>query len=190
MRNIIILALFMCVDIGCRDSGTSPVAETNPTPGTNLISNPTFETHGVPSMSGWTVPDTHAVHFSNDVPPEGSGSSIVLYLRQGVAYSWPFNSVYTTVIAPIGIHAYRLSFLAKRRDDMGGDIFVCRNRPGNNNAMYFRAISIVDTNWTLYSHTDTLQTAATDTIFITINGGSGEYSGITYVNTCKFEILD
>lgn len=161
----------------------------NMTPGTNLISNSTFEINGIPSLVGWTIPDSGFVLFSNDVPPGGSGASIILAIRHGVSYAWPSNHIYTLVIPPVGAHAYRLSFMA-RKQDMGGEVFVYRNRPSNQNTEPSMSQYVATGNWTLYSQTAMLSTNAGDTIFVTMTGGSGEYSGITYINTCRFELLN
>lgn len=73
---------------------------------------------------------------------------------------------------------------------MGGEGLVHRNRPTSQNATLFALVSIVDTLWRLYSHTETLITVPNDRIIITISGGGGEYDGTTYINTVKFEKVD
>jgi len=168
----ILLVLFSVV--GCKDAGT--VSST--------------DQECVSSLSGWIISDTSVVHLSEDVPSGSSDCSLVLLLKQGYSLSWPDNSIYKTITLPSGKHLYRLSFFGKKKGEMGGDVFLHRNRPVGENATLLANISIVDTLWSSYSFTDTVTTILSDSIFVTVSGGGGEYGGTTYVNTVKFEKLD
>ncbi len=187
--NKLVVSLFIifAAFVGC--SKNSPFSP-QPFDGRNLIANSTFWAHGVPSLDGWTVPHDTPVQFSNDIPSGGSGSSIILYNLPGPSHPWPYSTIYTTILPPVGLHVYRISILGKLADDIGGELSVDRNRPESAHSWSFALLEILDTNWTSYSHTDTMRIAQADTIFISLTGGSGEYIGRTYLNTCKFEILD
>ena len=165
------IMLFLLPIVGCTNTGTESSS------GQECAS----------SLSSWVIPDTSTVHLSKDVPAGSSDCSFVLHLKQGYSSFWPNNSIYKMIPIDPGTHVYRLSFLGKKKGEMGGEVFVHRNHPGSGNAMLFASISIVDTSWSSYSFPDTLTTVPSDTIFLTISGGGGEYDGTTYVNTVTFQ---
>ena len=181
MRHTTLLLLFCAfLSASCSNSVTGPNG------GQNLLTNSTFEINGKPSLEGWVVPDTSAVHFSSDVPQGGSGSSIVMHIGQFAP--WPGNSVFATVIPPQGTHSYSLSVF-----DMGagGGVFVYLNRPNTSNSSLVASLRTKGTaSWVLSTQTDTLSTMPGDTVFVTISGGgSPEVGGTSYYNTCTFELL-
>jgi hypothetical protein len=188
MKNwIIVLVAILVLSGGCQNELVGPPA---PPQGENLIKNPTFQLFGFPSLWGWTASDSSVVQFSNVIPVGGSGWSILLHIRQGADPGGFYNAIYATAIVPVGTHSYRLSFFGKKQGEMGGDVSVYRNRSGGGNAEMVSLLSIVDTSWATYSSTDTLTTLPGDTVMIMISGGSGEYDGTTYLNTCRFERLN
>jgi hypothetical protein len=174
---------------GCKKDAQTPV---QPAPENNVfVLNPTFEVNGVPSLEGWAVPDTFTAYFSNDIPSGGSGSTIRLNLVIGPYFGWPSNCVYTAFTVPSGTHVYKLSFYGKYKDGSGGSgVSVNLNRPGTNNSALLMDMWLDDTSWTFCSSIDTLQTVQSDTLFLTIFGGSCECTGQAFFNTCKFEKLD
>ncbi len=177
-----ILFLTALIALSCKE------AVTTPTPDLNLLSNSSFELNGTPTLQGWTVLDTSAVHFSTDVPHGGSRHSIV-FKAQWFA-PWPNNSVFVGLAAQSGMHRYRLSYWGKKIGASGG-VFVYLNRPTAGNSMLRVSLPVVDTLWTLYSHIDTIATTASDSLFINISGGGTEViTGTTYFNTCEFEKLE
>lgn len=174
MKTQAIILLLLWPISGCKNTGTES----------------STDQECVSSLSSWIVPDTSVVHLSQDVPSGSSECSFVLHLKPGYSLPWPDNSIYKTITVPSGTHLYLLSFFGKKKGEMGGGVFVHRNRPTSANAMLFATIAIVDTFWRVYSYTDTLSTVPSDTIFVTISGGGGEYDGTTYINTVKFDRLD
>lgn len=183
-NRITIILVIVLSGLSCKDTTTAPTTDNN------LLFNSTFEINGVPGLQGWTVPDTSVVHFSTDVPPSGSGHSIVLHAAWYGMW-WASNSIYQSFTVPSGTHRYRLSVFGKSTG-VPGRLFAFRNRPpGETSPVEFSSLGIVDTVWSFYSQTDTLTTIANDTLFVTIFGGGTESrGGTTYFNTCKFEKLD
>lgn len=187
MRNgTNLLILFIITINGC--AGILDPKE--PQHGQNLITNSTFELFGLPSLAGWTSTDNSVVLFSKDIPPGGSGWSIILHIRQGPAPLGLYNSIYTPITTGSGTHRCRLTFFGKMKGEGGGNVFLYYHRPGTENAVLIDFISVVDTGWARYSRTDTVTTIPQDTLFVMITGGSCECSGTSYINTCKFEELD
>lgn len=185
--EIVHVLIILAILGGCKDNSQIPP---EPYENKNLITNPTFQFYGDPSLQCWTVADDMSVQFSNDIPSGGSGNSLVLFNQIGAADAWPSNCIYTSISPPAGLHVYRISVLGKKKFDVGGLVLVDRNRPESVNAPPFAVLEIADTNWKLYSYTDTMRTTPSDTIFISLTGGSSENGGITYLNTCKLEKLD
>lgn len=144
--------------------------------------------NGTPSLQGWVVLDTSAVHFSTDVPQGGSGSSIVMHAAWFAP--WPSNSIFATVVPQVGSHQYALSVFGKDTGISGG-VYVYLNRPGASNSSLVATLRIDSgMTWTYYSQTDTVAAATSDTLFVVVNGGGTEIvSGTTFFNTCKFELL-
>ncbi len=192
MKTKIIFTLIIFAGIyGCKKNSQTPV---QPQPENNVfVVNPTFYVNGVPSLEGWTVPDSNTVRFSDDIPPNGSSSSIVFNVSMGPMLGWPDNSIYTTFTVPEGRHVYRLSVVGKMKFVGGassGEVEVNCNRPESNNSKYLTSIDILDTNWVTYSCIDTIQTVPGDSIYLTIYGGSCECTGQTFINSCDFEKID
>ena len=171
------------VSAGCKESTTGIGGGTG-----NLLVNSTFESHGVPSLEGWVVSDTSNVRFSSDVPPGGSGSSIVL----GAAWfaPWPNGAIYQEVALPAGSHRYRLSFIGKK-SGVAGAVLVHSGRPAYDGSRLLMALQIADSVWASYSSTDTISVPAGDSAYVTISGGGTEIlAGSSYYNTCTLELLD
>ncbi len=152
----------------------------------NLLSNSIFWEDGKPSLKGWIVEDTSVVHFSTDVPQNGSGSSIVMHAEW--FGPWQSNSIYAAILPPLeGSHYYTLSAFGKN-SGVSGSISVFLNRPSTPNSSLIKSLRINNSQtWFYYSQMDTVTTSSVDTLFVVINGGESESAGgTTYVNTCKF----
>ena len=186
MKNQTIILLFLLLPgLSCKETITGP------TSGGNLLTNPTFEWNGVPSLYGWTVSDTTGLQFSKDVPPGGSGQSIALP-PMGIP-PFPEGALYQTIPAPVGTHRYLISVFGKTTGFFFGGMGIVLNRPGNNNVTFFPGIAVTDTIWKFYSRVDTINAVSGDTIFVTILGGACEACPITpttIFNTCKLEKMD
>ncbi len=169
--------------LSCKESTTGPSQGVG-----NLLTNPTFEENGVPSLHGWVVPDSSIIHFSTDIPPDGSGHTITLDAHWYAP--WPYGTIYQIVIPVAGTHKYRLSVFG-RRVGVGGLILAYFRRPSATGSALRFQLTISDTVWAYYSLTDTITTSATDSLFLTITGGGTEVrAGTSYFNTCRFEELD
>ena len=173
------LTLLVCglLSLSCSNTVTGP------TNVGNLLANSTFETGGHPSLIGWNVADTSVVHFSNDLPTGGSGSSIVMHAAWFAP--WPNNSIYCSVIPQTGSHKYTLSVFAKNTG-VGGIVSLYINCPGRSNSSSAATLRASDSSWTYYSQTDTISTSLGDTLFVAVSGGGTELlPGTTYFNTCR-----
>jgi len=162
---------------------------TEPNPGANLLTNSDFQKNGKPSLNGWIVPDTSAIHFSADTPANGSGTSIFMHAEWYAP--WPSNSIYTTILPPEGKHRYKLSVFGKKTG-VGGSVSVYLHRPSTSRSSIVSTLQIgPDSTWTSYSQEDTISATLSDTLFLIIHGGGTELlTGTTYFNTCTFELVE
>ena len=187
----LIILFFLLPGLSCTETIIGPSS------GANLLTNPTFEWNSVPSLYGWTVSDTTGMQFSTDVPPGGSGKSILLP-PMGFPES-PEGAVYQIIPASEGSHKYMISVFGKTTESFLathfflGSVGIVLNRPGGSNTTNLPGITVADTMWKFYFRIDTINAVAGDTIFVTISGGACEVCPIaatTSFNTCKFEKLD
>ena len=176
------LGCFAFVALACRSTVTGP------TLGPDLISNPSFEVNGSPSLVGWIVPDSSTVRFSADTPPTGSGNTIVLQASSS-GVRWPGHSIYTLVVPRPGFHRYKLSILGKRWG-AGGGVLLFNGYPNSPNpGCLIASLSLTDTIWTSYSSVDTATTLPGDTLVLTIDGSASNFPGTTFLNTCQLQEL-
>ena len=182
MKKYTAIIILLVLTVSCKDTGTGPSSEVN------LVVNSTFELNGLPSLHDWIVSDTSVVHFSTDVPARGKGYSLVFHARSLPGY----NSIYTAITGVGGRHRYRLSAFGKADRIPWGAVHAYRYEPSTGNSAPFGSLEIADTVWTFYSHTDTLSTTPTDTIFIEITGSVRPIIPLTsiFFNSCKFDKLD
>ena len=182
--KIIVLFTSMAVTLvsGCKESTTGPTSTAN------LLTNPRFEQNGKASLTGWTVVDSSGVQLSNDVPPGGSGKSIVVY--PSWLPTWPIGIIYQAIPASPGTHVYRLSVFGKKAGISGG-VAVRLNRNDNYPASgWFPGIAISDSVWTSYSQVDTVTASPGDSLFFAVLTGACELcQGLTYLNSCSLEKL-
>jgi hypothetical protein len=177
MKYTILTLLTTLIALSCKNTGVGPELAKN------LILNSTFQDHLLPSLKGWTVKDSSGLHFSKDIPSEGSGYSL--------DFSVPFTSIYTALTGLTGTHQYRLSVFAKSEDVLSGSVFMeIHYHDGSRRSIHYSSVG--DTLWTLHSSKDTLEMNGLDTIFIYINGAGLARipPASVYFNTCKFEQLD
>lgn len=181
MKQIISLCL-MLLFFGCNKSEETP---TGPPVIIDLLSNPTFESNGNPSLAGWIVPDTSTVHFTNDMPPGGKGYSIIV--KSQISVLWPGASVFVNIVPAPGKHRYRLSCYTKSKGTAGYCAVYLKR--GNMTVMCGQFyIPATDTIWTNTMHDDTLTTVYEDTLIVNLNGGMLAYfPGTTYFNSCQFQ---
>ena len=68
----------------------------------SLVSNPSFEVNGKPSLNGWKIMDSMSVRLVEDTPSGGGRWSLRLD-----ASAFPGSAAYTMVPAGQGRHRYR-----------------------------------------------------------------------------------
>ena len=146
-----------------------------PAGGGNLLTNSSFEILGMPSLHGWLVSDTSAVHFMEEAPPSGGCWSVAIDPGWVTIYS-----ISTTIAAPVGNHRYELSFGAKSWNT-GGMARVILKRPDT--LMVRKYLGFSDTTWSTYSLFDTLSTNKGDSLVIELWGGR-EHISLAGSKTC------
>ena len=174
---IFLIAVFM---MSCAKKND---AVTNPTNGSNVFINSSFEINGHPSLQGWMTSDTALVKFSTDVPSGGGFYSIALD-----AVWAPPLFVKSIVGGLQGTHLYKFSVWSKS-EGAGGWAELILQRPDSN--ILRKQIHIIDTSWTLYAVLDTMNCAPHDSIVVKLAGGFSQLlAGKTYYDLCKLEKLD
>jgi hypothetical protein len=185
MDKIAFLTPFICfltVTMSCNDGG-QPVV---PTPSaTNLLSNPSFESNGHPSSSGWVGFGNPMAAFSTDVPPGGGIYSA------SIASTWPAGGVrlQASIAAREGSNIYRFGMWAKYSGLVRGETHLSVQRAGV--ITLSKSIIVTDTVWTEYSAFDTLNTIAGDTLLLRLFGGGDPVAGgDSYFDNCRVERLN
>jgi hypothetical protein len=97
-----ILGLFFAIS-SCKNS-TEPALSS-----VSLVPNPSFESNGVPSLSGWTISDSMSVRLVEDSPSGGGRWSLRLD-----ASAFPGSYAHIKVPAEQGNHQYRFSLWCKK----------------------------------------------------------------------------
>ena len=182
MKKIIFTCLVFLA-VNCKEK-SDPVTSGINEAGVDLLANPTFEVNGQPSLADWIVPDTSAVHFSNDIPSGGQGNSIILHTYAG---NFPGTSIYKYITGAKGTHRYQMSCWAKRSGT--GGYFSVYIKQGNTISLCPQLhIAIAETSWTSFSLEDTLTTSTHDTLLAFVSGGFVFlYPGTTYFNSCMLK---
>ncbi len=146
-----------------------------------LITNPSFERNGQPSLDGWTVDSNINITpvFSADVPSSGGKWSVVIAAGDRVMFM-----LHAHVTVPAGQHPYHFSIWGKCDGKSGyADLAL--------NGTRFRSISIVDTTWTLYEADDALEAVSGDevTITLTSHGSDGTNAPACWFDLCRFNVI-
>ena len=154
---------------------------TEPSIGTNLLQNPSFELNGASSLNGWRVTDPDLVKYSNDVPPGGGKWSIYLD-----TYSFgPPISLYdkSQSVRPInGNHIYTFSFWGKYKTVPGQGLMYTFKGDTIASVKY---VVMNDTSWTNYSIVDTISSNQADSILVKLYQSAGEVIiGRSYFDLC------
>jgi hypothetical protein len=175
-----LVILFFIVQIGngliscSRDNNIVNAGSTD-----NLLSNPSFEKNGSPSLDSWiqSYQDTSVIHFSSDVPQGGGQYSIKLDVVWG-----PQFSISSTVNAETGTNIYSFSCMAKVLG-VGGTIYLSLEADPS---IVRKSIMPADSTWKEYSITDTISSSGGDRIRITLTGGFSQLlPGSTFYDNCK-----
>jgi hypothetical protein len=180
---IVTLSIAAMTCFGCSKSRDRISA---PTGDENLLANSSFEIDGNPSLHGWVVSDTCAVHFAEEAPPTGGCWSVAI----DPGWVPTMYSISTTVSAPKGGHRYEFSFWAMSWDSWGMARIILK-RPDTLAVRKYLGFS--DTTWSTYSLFDTLSTDKGDSLVIELWGGTEEVSTIwskTFYDLVRLETLD
>jgi hypothetical protein len=151
----------------------------------SLVSNPSFEISGNPTLDGWKILDSTSVRLVEDTPSAGGRWSLRLE-----ASAFPGSAAYTKVPASQGRHRYRSSFWCKRAGVTLGSagIFFL---PHDTSSMLLNFLPVHDTVWTFHSFLDTVNANAGDSLRIILVGGTNDDGvGRTFFDLCKLEGLD
>lgn len=166
-------------------AGCSKSSPTSPSASGNLLSNPSFESNGSPSLQGWShaYMDTSIFAFTSDVPPAGGKYSVAIDAVWG-----PPNTISQTVPVSPGDHQYKFSAWAKKIG-FGGQLQLYLERSGSLSLLKY--IDVTDTTWTEYSLVDTLSVEGGDSLRVLISGGLSQLqAGTTYFNLCELKQLE
>ncbi len=150
----------------------------------NLISNPSFEFNGQPSLTGWTINDTI---WAKTVPgaPAGEGSwSLWLAPEFG---PMPGGEAETIVTGESGNSVYQLSFWERNFGALFSGILTISQFRGND-IIFSTNISANASFWTLFSKSIKLSLLQTDTLKIILRSVSpilkaGNFSKLDTVST-------
>jgi hypothetical protein len=172
---------FVLINLSCKDNPTAPPI------GVNLITNPTFELNGSPSLWGWQIIDSTAVRITDVVPAGATGHSVLMLRGRGFGE----NLISTSVHTYAGRHVFKLSCWCKR---IGVSGIIYHQRNHDEDTPQGNGITPSDTVWKYYSRIDSIPLNSNDSLFIQIVGpywvGSPtEYDTSWFFNP-KFELLD
>jgi hypothetical protein len=167
-----------------KDETLSPSTEVD------LITNGSFESHGVPSLDGWraSTTDTAFINLVADTPPGGGSFSVRLKNDWGTP-----GNLRQTIVPSNGTHRYRLSSHGKtiRYGQYAGGTFWIHIKRGNSWTTSNKILHFSDTTWTSTWIVDTLTTTPSDTLEVSISGDGGQWPfGYVLVDMVKFERLD
>ncbi len=145
-------------------NGSIDITVTWGSTGVNLISNPSFEFNGEPSLSGWTIFDTaFAKVVQGGAPGEGNWS--LQLFQGGPIYLGGLAS--TIVTGQSGSSNYTLSFWEKNFERMFyGVVFIRQIRKGS--IIYSVQVNADTTSWALFSKTIHLNMQPTDSLKISL----------------------
>ncbi len=144
----------------------------------NLISNPSFEENGNPTLSGWTV--SGEVNFYQDAPPDGGKYSAGIDAVWGKPYY-----ISTTIPLTRGRYVYSFTCWAKA------------NRLSSDISLYLISDSLAsissevisDTSWKSYNLTGIISAGLNDSMKIFLKGASSQLiASKTYYDNCSFKI--
>lgn len=172
MKSSIILLLIVFASLyGC--------TPTEPSEDKNLIVNSSFEMNSIPSYQGWQFWSNvrSSPTFSDDVPPAGGTSSIVLSAGDGIR-----EELETKFVVPVGGNRYKLSFWAKSKGDFGfAQIFF--------NKSIRETIRIQDSVWRYYEVTDSLVIGQGDSFGVLLDAGATYRFSQSYFDLFRLEIV-
>ncbi len=132
-----------------------------------VVFQTSFEANGIPSLQGWIPTDTLLVRFSTQVPIDGGSYSLqIVGLRRRT------NWVVESIPATRGTNFVRMSFWARRTGQATPYVVLGLKR--GEGIIAAHGIPVIDTAWTSYAMDDTLAAEQGDSLWVKIDGGSGE----------------
>ena len=138
----------------------------------NLITNPSFEMAGQPSIDGWNylvIVGNEYYDFVKDTPPGGGSWSV--QVRSGRALEPGFVETMLSGINDEGI--FELSaWMKSAREIFGGSISLTQTRYGN--VVHSKYLYLAPTEWTRVSFRDTLDIDTSDTLHIKLFADSAD----------------
>lgn len=172
MKIVLLAAAALVIFSSCKDDVNSPGNTDN-----NLISNPSFENMGNPSLEGWQTQGT--INFFQDVPPEGGSYSI------GINSEWgPSDYAAYTIPAQKNKKIYNFSCWAKTKT-LPAEISISLVR---DSILSTKSIVVADTVWTKYTIVDSLNISEGDSIRIFLKGSISQLlQAVTYYDNCRLE---
>lgn len=162
---------------------TSPVIKQN------LLPNPSFEENGEPSLSGWTVYDSVAIHFSNDVPPGGGKWSIYMFGNNPLSLQPILLRLMSRKVNLLnGNNIYIFSFWAKADSTVNADVTLHAFKNGSTEVN--KDIVVATPNWTNYNIVDTLNSANYDSVEVSFQNGYSYVNaqGRTFFDLCSLTV--
>ncbi len=173
---LVLVALIVCINLIQCSSPTGPLQTGN------LLKDPSFESNGQPTLSGWTINDTSIVHFTNDAPPDGGKWSVAV----NVVWIGPnmLEVPYQKIKLISGTKIYTFSFWAKSSSAIKGIGSILAFKADS--LVSYKYVRVGDSTWTNYSIADTLSSDQADSLCVTVSGGVTELAGgKTYFDLCS-----
>ncbi len=167
LARLLVLSFGWMFSTGCSNSSTDTTGGQ-----TELILNGGFESGGVASLTGWTIPIGQLIDtalFSRDVPIGGGSYSVQLYPGW---FPMENRVEYDVVGRPSGV--YKLTAWSKVGwgSSIGiGSISLARRSGG---LMDRKKLLLNDTVWKKYTLLDTVSLGATDTLAVILSAGMTE----------------
>lgn len=161
-RNLAIGIALLILAFGCKKDLPVP-------PAGNLISNPSFDSAGHPSLQGWTG---NGYSFVNDVPPGGGPWSLQLQPQ------WMFEGYAETYVTGFsGNCNFKLTCYAKAYSNgnfSGYGTISLRLKKQNIPWISLVTDSVLNSNWQNYSLTANVSLQPTDEIIVHLSAGRTE----------------
>ncbi len=166
-------------------AGCSESSPTSPSASDNLLSNPSFESNGSPSLQSWSRLhiNTNVFSFSYEVPPGGGKYSVAINATWGPPYT-----ISQTVPVTPGDHRYDFSAWAKKVG-FGGQLQLHLKRADS--LQLLKSARVTDTTWAEYSIIDAISIENGDSLRAAITGGFSQLqTGTSYFDLCVLKQLE
>ena len=165
--GILLPMLFTCANLLCCSEPTMEPAKV-----TNLVTNPSFERGGSPSLEGWTLVnyDSAFVRFVTDVPPNGGSYSI----SADNFWAFRFSLQASFPISP-GEHMYQFSAWSRIDAPLSWGEMSIRHKTADT-TFDRKSIWFDDSVWTKQILADTIVGEQADTIVVSLHSDPSQWS--------------